>query len=127
MQMKEYAQAKAEELNGVAGEASRVRMAAGYHTAQTAIEDTFQFYGQVLKERRDELLQSLDNMYDEKQSTMNVSQVWIMLRMYGTTSPYKLMMKFVVDRVRKISEKCKVTVTIGDFSSASRGIYVTIT
>lgn len=74
MQMKEYAQAKAEELNGVAGEASRVRMAAGYHTAQTAIEDTFQFYGQVLKERRDELLQSLDNMYDEKQSTMNVSQ-----------------------------------------------------
>ena len=102
-------------------------MAAGYHTAQTAIEDTFQFYGQVLKERRDELLQSLDNMYDEKQSTMNVSQVWIMLRMYGTTSPYKLMMKFVVDRVRKISEKCKVTVTIGDFSSASRGIYVTIT
>lgn len=47
----------------------------GYHTAQTAIEDTFQFYGQVLKERRDELLQSLDNMYDEKQSNMNIMQV----------------------------------------------------
>ncbi|OWA52677.1 B-box type zinc finger protein ncl-1 [Hypsibius exemplaris] len=75
MQIKEYAQAKAEEFTTVvANEPHRARMAAGYHSAQTAIEETFQFYTQILKERRDELLQSLDGMYDDKQTAVNMMQ-----------------------------------------------------
>jgi hypothetical protein len=75
MQIKEYTQAKADEFTAASHEPHRARMASGYHTAQTAIEDTFQFYTQVLKERRDELLQSLDSMYEDKQSAINLMQV----------------------------------------------------
>ncbi|XP_055340070.1 brain tumor protein-like [Paramacrobiotus metropolitanus] len=74
MQMKEIAQAKADEFSASSSEANLTRITASYHAAQAAIEDTLQFYVQVLKERRDELLQNLESIYEERQVASNLIQ-----------------------------------------------------